>query len=124
MIERRVYKYAGIVPGATLDPDSLMDQRMLPETLVCNGDRVLAKKCDLCAIRAPYNILDWRRVELRKRLLLLDVEKYNRGGGGEDQTRSAAVEDLVRLNRRFDRLDNRTSQVAHFNKLHDRQFLK
>ena len=78
---------------------------------------MLAQECDQGAIRTPYDIFDWRGRNFRKLLLLLDVVEHNRGCRAEDEAGSAAVEDLVGLDRRLDRLDDRVLQVAHLDQL-------
>ena len=117
MVKRRIHKYACVVPRAALDPDRLVDKCVLPKVLVRDGDRVLAEQSYLCTVRAPDNILDGRRVELSKCLLLLDIEQNDRGGRGKNEARGATVENFVRLNRRLDSLHHRTGQVANFDEL-------
>ena len=117
MVEGRVHKNSRVIPCARFDTDSFVDEGVLGEVLVRDGDRVLAEQSYLCTVRAPDNILDGRRVELSKRLLLLDIEQNDRGGRGKNEARGATVEDFVRLNRRLDSLHHRTGQVANFDEL-------
>ena len=78
---------------------------------------VLAEKRDERAIRTPDNVLHRGRGDLRERLLLLDIVEHDRRGRREDQARCTAVEDLVRLDGRFDALDDRVGQVADLDEL-------
>ena len=94
-----------------------MNHTMLAEVLICDSDGVLAHQSDHATIRAPDDILDGRAVDLGDGLLLLDIVEDNRGGGTEKKTGSATVEDLVGLDRRLDRLDDRVLQVAHLDQL-------
>jgi hypothetical protein len=65
----------------------------------------------------PHDIFHRGSIKLSDGLLLLDVVKNNRTCGAEDKARSAAVEDLVRLNRRFYALDNSAGQIADLDEL-------
>ena len=69
------------------------------------------------SVLAPYDILYRRCIKLGDGFLLLDVVKDHGTRRAEDEASCAAVEDLVRLNRRFDTLDNSASQIADFDKL-------
>jgi hypothetical protein len=66
----------------------------------------------LGAILTPHDIFHGGSVKLGDGLLLLDVVKNNRTGGAEDKTGGAAIEDFVRLNRRFYALDDSAGQIA------------
>jgi hypothetical protein len=78
---------------------------------------MLTQKSNLRGIQAPYDVLHWRGVKLGNGLLLLNVIEYNRTCGAEDETSSPAIEDLVRLNRRFNALDHSPGQIADLDKL-------
>ena len=68
---------------------------------------MLAHESNHGPINAPDDILDRRAVDLGKRLLLLYIVQDDRRRRAEDQASSTAVEDLIGLNRRLDRLDHR-----------------
>lgn len=70
------------------------------------------------SILVPYNVLDRRSVKLGNGFLLLDVVKYNRTRGAENEAGSATKKDFVRLNRWFDTLDGSPGQIADLDKLH------
>ena len=70
------------------------------------------------SILVPYDVLDRRSVKLGNGFLLLDVVKYNRTRGAENEASSATKKDLVRLDRWFDTLDGSPSQIADLDKLH------
>ena len=78
---------------------------------------MLTQESNLGSILTPHNILYRGRIKLGDSLLLLDVIKNHRTRGAEDEASCAAVEDLVRLNRRLNALDNGASQIANFDKL-------
>lgn len=67
---------------------------------------MLAQQGDIITIRAPDNVLHRWRSELSQDLLLLNIKQGDRGGGREDQRSGTAVEDIVGLDRAFDRLDD------------------
>ena len=69
------------------------------------------------SVLAPHDILYRGCIKLGDDFLLLDVVKDHRTRGADDEASCAAVEDLVRLNRRLDALDNSASQIANFDKL-------
>jgi hypothetical protein len=78
---------------------------------------VLTQESNLGSVLTPHNILYRGRIKLGDSLLLLDVIKNHRTCGAEDKASCAAVEDLARLHRRLNTLDNSASQIADFNKL-------
>ena len=78
---------------------------------------MLAHQGNEGSIATPDDILHWRSVELCNGLLLLYIIQDNRRSGAEDEAGSTAIEDLVRLNGRFDGLDNSIGEVAYFDKL-------
>ena len=78
---------------------------------------VLAEQGNERAVCTPNDVLDGRRSDLREGLLLLDVVENDRRCGAENQAGSTAVEDLVRLDGRFDALDDRVGQVADLDEL-------
>ena len=78
---------------------------------------VLAEQGNERAVSTPNDVLDGRRSDLREGLLLLDVVENDRRCGAENQAGSTAVEDLVRLDGRFDALDDRVGQVADLDEL-------
>jgi len=78
---------------------------------------VLAQKSDVSAVIAPDDVLDRRRRELRKGLLLLNVEQDNGGWRRQQERRRATVEDLIGLDRTFDRFGEVVGQVADLNVL-------
>jgi len=63
-------------------------------------------------ILTPHDIFHGGSVKFGDGLLLLDVVKNNGTCGAEDKTGGAAVEDFVRLNRRFYALDDSAGQIA------------
>jgi len=85
---------------------------------------VFAQKSNLGPVLAPYNILHRGRVKLRDGLLLLDVVKKNRTCRAEDEASRAAVEDLVRLNRRFNAPDNSAGHIADLDKLPEMSYIR
>jgi hypothetical protein len=78
---------------------------------------VFAQKGNLGTVLAPHDILHRGCIKLCDSFLLLDVIKDHGTRRAEDEASCAAVEDLVRLDRRFDALDNCASQIADFDKL-------
>jgi hypothetical protein len=81
------------------------------------GLTVLTQKSNLRSILTPYDVLHWGGVKLGDGLLLLNVIEHNRTCRAEDEASSSAVEDLIRLNRRFYALDHSPGQIANLNKL-------
>lgn len=81
---------------------------------------MLAQKSDLRPVRAPHHVLHRRAVQLRDRLLLLDIIQHDRTRRAEDQTGRSTVEDLVSLHRRLDRLDDRVREISDFDELFPR----
>jgi hypothetical protein len=69
-------------------------------------------------VLTPHDIFHGGSVKLSYGLLLLNVIKNNRTCGAEDKTGGAAVEDFVRLNRRFYALDDSAGQIADLDVLH------
>ena len=67
---------------------------------------MLAHKGDKCPIITPNDVLDRRTVDLSDGLLLLDIIEDHGRGRAQDKTSSAPIEDLIRLNRGFDRFNS------------------
>ena len=78
---------------------------------------MLAEERDERTVGTPDDVLDRRSGNLSQRLLLLDVVEDDRGGRAQEKACGAAIEDLVRLHRRFDHLHNRVGEVADFDNL-------
>lgn len=78
---------------------------------------VLAEERDKGPVGTPDDVLDWRSGDFGKSLLLLDVVQYNSRSRAQDETGSAAVENLVGLDRWLDALYHRVGQVPDFDEL-------
>jgi hypothetical protein len=127
VVERRVNEYAGIIPRARLDTNSLVNETMLSKVPIGNGNRCVTPQSRSATyakqnvrsltiftheshqrpIRTPHDILNRRAVHLGNSLLLLDVVQNDRGGRAKDEAGSTTVKDLVRLDGRLDCLDDR-----------------
>ena len=78
VVQSRVQKYAGVIPGSALDTDRFMQAAHLLQRLGDDGDIVLAEEGCIEAIVRPDNVLDTTHSHLCQRLLRLDVEESNR----------------------------------------------
>lgn len=136
MVECGIDEDTGVVPSAGLDTDGLMNESMLREILVRDGNgcrssgprnvdgrqperTVFAKESDERAISAPDNVLHRGRGDLRERLLLLDVVQDDGGSRAKDKARGSAVEYLVGLNGGLNALHDGVRQVADLDELYE-----
>lgn len=78
---------------------------------------VFAQQRDHGVVVAPDDIFDERSGKLGDDLLLLNVKQDDAGGAAEQERSRATVENVVRLNRAFDRLGDLIVQVANLDRL-------
>lgn len=71
------------------------------------GPTMLAHEGNKRPIITPNDVLDRRTIDLSDGLLLLNIVENHGGCRAQDKTSSAPIEDLICLNRGFDRLNSR-----------------